>query len=81
MKRYFCTFVNYQQDDWSKKLLIAKFAVHNYKLTSIKLFLFFTIKGLYLYISFDIIDFSNTSIHKRIFKQKALNISRNIETA
>ncbi len=30
--------------------------------------------------SFDIVDFSNTSTRERIFKQKALDISRNMET-
>lgn len=29
IKRYFCTFVNYDQDEQAHKLLIAKFAINN----------------------------------------------------
>lgn len=41
----------------------------------IKLFLFFTLRGLYLCISFDIINFSDFTIHELLNKKKAKNIS------
>ena len=73
-------FVNYQQDDWSEKLAMAKFAANNNKSASTTLSPFFATKGLHPHMSFDIIDLSNTSTCERIFKQKALDISRNIKT-
>ena len=80
MERHLRTFVNYQQDDWSEKPAMAKFAANNNELASTKLSPFYATKGLHPHMSFDIVDFSNTSTRKRIFKQKALEISRNMET-
>ena len=31
MEKYFCIFINYEQDDWLKKLVIAKFIANNNK--------------------------------------------------
>ena len=80
IERDFCTFINYHQDDWSKKLAMTKFAANNNKLASTKLFSFFATKNFYPCISFDIIDLSDISTRERIFKQKALNIFGKIET-
>lgn len=78
MEKYFCIFINYQQDDWLKKLAIIEFAANNNKSTSIKPFLFFTTKDLHLFKSFDIIKLSDVNICKQIFKQKTLIIFGNI---
>lgn len=59
---------------------MANFKDNNYKLAFTKLSLFCTITRFYPYISFDIIKFSDTSICKKIFKQKTLNIFKNMET-
>ena len=48
IEKHLRIFVNYQQDDWSDKLLIAKFAANNNELTSTKLFPFFISRGLHL---------------------------------
>lgn len=80
MEKHFCTFINYQQDDGSDKLTMAKFVTNNNELTSTKVSPFFATKNLHSHISFDIVEISNTSIHEQIFKQKILNISRNIES-
>ena len=78
MERYFCTFVNYQQDDWLEKLAIAKFAANNNESASTKLLSFFATKSLHLRISFEKIELSNASTCKQILNQKALDISGNI---
>ena len=44
MERHLCTFVNYQQDDWSEKLGMAEFAANNNQSTSTKLSLFLLLK-------------------------------------
>lgn len=80
MEKHLCTFVNYQRDDWSAKLAMAKFAANNNELASIKLFPFFASKDLHSCISFDIVDLSNANTCKRIHKQKALDIFGNMET-
>lgn len=64
MERHFYIFVNYQQNDWSKKLVMVKYAINNNELAFTKLSLFSAIKALYPYLSFDIVDFSNTSTHE-----------------
>lgn len=80
MGRHLRTFVNYQQDNWSEKLEMAKYAANNNESASTKLSLFFTTKDLQLYINFNIVELSDTSNRERIFRQKALDISGNIET-
>lgn len=47
---------------------MAKLIANNNILISTKLFLFFAFKSLYLYINFNIIDFSNTNTYKQINK-------------
>lgn len=59
---------------------MAKFATNKNELASIKLSPFFAVKGFYLHISFNIVNFSNTSICEQIFKHKTLDISRKMET-
>ena len=71
-------FINYQQNNCSKKLVMAKFAANNNKLASTKLSPFFAIKALHPYTSFNKVELSNASTCKRIFNQKALDISRKI---
>ena len=73
-------FVNYQQDDWSKKLAMAKFAANNNKSTITKLSPLVVTEGLDPCMSFDIVDISNVNTYKRILNKKALDISRNMET-
>ena len=59
---------------------MAEFAANNNKSAPIKLFLFFAIKDLNLRMSFNRVELSDASICKRIFNQKALDISGNIQT-
>ncbi len=59
---------------------MAEFTANNNESASTKLSQFFAIKGLHPRLSFDIVDLSNASTHDRILKQKALDISRNMET-
>lgn len=80
IKRYFCIFVNYQQDNWLQKWIIVEFTANNNKLVSIKLSPFFITKGLYLYLSFDLVKLSNASTCKWIIKLKALDILGNLQT-
>ena len=80
MERHLLTFVNYQQDYWSEKLAMAEFAANNNESSSTKLSPFFASKGLHPRMSFDIVDLSNANTRERIHKQKALDISGNIET-
>ena len=68
MERHLRIFVNYHQDDWSEKVTMAKFAANNNQSAFTKLLLFFATKGFHPYISFDIVDFSDTSTHKQILK-------------
>ena len=80
MKRQLCTFVNYQQDDWSDKLPMAEFAANNNDSASIKLSSFFASRGLYLCMSFDVVDFLDTTTRKRINKKKAIDISKAMQS-
>ena len=64
MEKHFCTFVNYQQDDRSDKLSIAEWAANNNNSTSTRLSPFFTSRGLHLYKSFDVVDFSDITIRE-----------------
>ncbi len=80
MERHLRTFVNYQQDNWSDKLAIAEFKANNNELASTKLSPFFATKSLHPRMSFDIVKLSDTSTHERILKQKALDISGNMES-
>lgn len=59
---------------------MAEFATNHNKLAFTKLFPFFATKDLHLCMSFEIEDLSNTRACERIFKQKALDFSRNMET-
>ena len=59
---------------------MAGFAANNNKSASTKLSLFFATKSLHPHISFHKIEVSDTSTFKRIFNQKALDISGNMQT-
>ena len=59
---------------------MTEFVTNNNELDSTKLSLFFATKDFYLRMSFNIVDLSDISTHERIFKQKALDISRKMET-
>ena len=59
---------------------MAECAANNNVSAFTKLFPFFTIKGLHPNMSFDIVELSDISICERIFQQKALDISVNIQT-
>ena len=80
MEKHLQTFVNYQQDNWSEKPAMAEFAANNNESASTKLSPFFASKGLHPRMSFDIVDLSNANTRERIYKQKALDISGNMET-
>ena len=54
---------------------MAEFLANNNYFLLTRLFPFFTSKGLHLYMSFDIIDFSDTTIREQINIKKAINIS------
>lgn len=79
MKRHCYTFVNYKQDEWFEKQVMAKFVEFNSKSTSIKLSASFVKKIFYPCIRYNMIDLSNTSICERMIKEKALNISKNMK--
>lgn len=51
-----------------KKLVVAKYIVNNIESAIIKLFPFFIIKNLHLYISLKIVNFSIKNICIQIFK-------------
>lgn len=78
MKKYFFIFINYQQNDWSKKLAIIEFAANNNKLIFSKQSLFITFKAFHPYISFNIVDFFNANTYKQIYKDKTWDNFRNI---
>ncbi len=59
---------------------MAEFDANNNKLAFTKLSPFFATKSLHPPMSFDIVDLSDANTRERIFKQKALDISRNMET-
>ena len=58
---------------------MAKFKANKNKSAFTKLFSFFTTKDFHPRMSFNRIDFSNTSTHELIFQQKALDISGKME--
>ena len=80
MKKHLCTFVNYQQDNWSDKLPMVEFAANNNNSVSTRLFPFFASKGLYPWISFDVVDLSDITICEQINKKKAINILESIQS-
>ena len=80
IERHLCIFVNYHQYDWPEKLVMAEFAANNNELASTNLFSFFATKSLHPRISFDKVELFNISTRKRIFNQKALEISGNMQT-
>ena len=53
---------------------MAKLVANNHDFLSIKLFLLFASRGLYLCISFDIINFLDIIICERINKKKTIDI-------
>lgn len=57
---------------------MAEFVANYNILASTQLSPFFAIKGLYLFMSFDIVELFDINICKRILQQKALDISRNM---
>lgn len=59
---------------------MAEFTANNNESVSTRLFTFFTSKGLYQYMSFDVINLSDTTIRGQINKKKAINISETIQS-
>ena len=59
---------------------MAEFAANNNESVSTKLSPFFASKGFRLQISFDIVEFSDTTTLEQINRQKALNISKVMQT-
>ena len=57
---------------------MAEFAANNNNSASTKLFLFFASKGLHLCMSFDVVDFSDTTTCEQINKKKAIDISESM---
>lgn len=57
---------------------MAEFVSNNDESVSTKFSQFFSTKGLYLFINFDIVEFSEANTCERIIEQKAINISMNI---
>ena len=57
---------------------MAEFAVNNNNFLLIKLSPFFALRGLHPQISFDVIDFLDITIYKRINKKKAIDIFETI---
>ena len=80
MERHLCTFVHYQQDDWSDKLPMVEFAANNNNSTSTRLSPFFASRGLHPRRSFDVVDLSDTITRERINKKKAIDISESMQS-
>lgn len=59
---------------------MTEFVTKNNNFASIKLSPFFTLGGLYLCISFDVIDFLDKITRKQINKKKAIDISKAIQS-
>ena len=78
MEKHLRTFVNYQQDDWSGKLSMTEFTAINNNSVSTRLSPFFTSRGLHPHMSFNAVDFSDTTTRKRINKKKAIDISESM---
>lgn len=57
---------------------MVKFTANNNSSVFTKLFLFFVLRGLYLYISFDIIDLLDTRTQEWINKIKTIDISKSM---
>ena len=57
---------------------MAKFVANNNKSAFTKLIFFITLKNLYSYLDFDIINFLNIIICNQINKKKAINILKAI---
>ena len=53
MEQYFCTFVNYLQDDWLEWLLLAEFVYNNTESKMTKVTSFFANKNFHLRIRFE----------------------------
>ncbi len=80
MEKYFCTFVNYQQDNWIDKLPMAEFVTNNNISSSTKLSPFFASRGLHSHMSFDVVDLSDTTTREWINKKKAIDISKAMQS-
>lgn len=59
---------------------MVKFTANNNSSVFTKLFLFFVLRGLHLYISFDIIDLLDTRTQKWINKIKTIDISKSMQS-
>ena len=59
---------------------MTEFAINNNISASSKLFSFYATKSLHFHMSFDILELSDTSIYRWIFKQKVFNIFENKQT-
>ena len=75
IEKYLYILINYHQNKWSEKLSITQFMANNNNSASIRLSWFFAIRDLHSCISFDIVDFSDTTTRKQINKKKAIDIS------
>ncbi len=80
MERYLRTFVKYQQRDWLDKLSIAEFVANNNDFASARLSSFFALRELHLCISFDIVDFSNSTTCEWLNKKKVIDISEAMQS-
>lgn len=59
---------------------MAEFVTNNNNSAFTRLSPFFALKNLYLCMSFDIVDFSDTTIYKWINKKKATDISESMQS-
>ena len=57
---------------------MVEFITNNKNFAFIRLFLFFVLKGLHLFIRFDIVNLLNTTTKEQIYKKKAIDISKSI---
>ena len=57
---------------------MAEFAANNNNSTSTRLSPFFALRGLHSRMSFNVVDFSDTTIRERINKEKTIDISEAI---
>ena len=73
IKRHFCIFVNYKQDDCSLKLAMAEFIVNNNVSisSSIKLSSLFPTKSSHPRISFDIVELFDTFLVSGSFSKRS----------
>lgn len=80
MEEIFHNFMKYWQDDLVDKFPKVIFVPNNSNLVAIRLSLHFALRDLYLPISLEVINLSNTTTHRMINKKKIVDISESMQS-